>query len=286
MWTLGWGLGVHSELSDGHMTWVLAFQVVGISDIFSCTYDLFRNKVESPQPCSFLPLEMYFPPGPHPPPRWFEVGAAWSYRRQQPLEKWDRVSRQPTQNPPYITVLPVSQMSRKKLSYYEEWKWGSSQVIWNPQHLLNGQAGLSAVVWSEDQIHASRKGTTPSAKTHEQDDPPGQRCNSYKQTGHGCSLALRIRLSLVVHSLTQEHPGQKLSTAHSHSHTPGRNIEPCFFSLLSPVEGGSEHTYRAAVQRREGSGEGSGEDWEVKQRPAQRVSISLRLDKQASLLSS
>lgn len=85
MWTPGWGLGVHSELSDGHMTWVLAFQVVGISDIFSCTYDLFRNKVESPQPCSFLPLEMYFPPGPHPPPRWFEVGAAWSYRRQQPL---------------------------------------------------------------------------------------------------------------------------------------------------------------------------------------------------------
>lgn len=53
-------------------------------------------------------------------------------------------------------MLPVSQMSRKMLTHCKERTQGSLQGPQSPQHLLNGQAGLLAVVWNEAQIYVSR----------------------------------------------------------------------------------------------------------------------------------
>lgn len=113
------GQGVPSELIE--------FEVVGMSAVFSRTYDRFHNnQFESARACSFLPLEGYFPPstfypwkGTSPPPvesRWEKPGAEANRNFFLSWKKWGFVFYHSIQTPPYIAMLPVSRMSRKTLT--------------------------------------------------------------------------------------------------------------------------------------------------------------------------
>lgn len=123
-----------------------------MSAVFPCTCDWFHNnQVENAHACSFLPLEVYFPPSPHPHAaglRWEKPGA--EAKRNFCLGRNGVLSLTILfKNTPSITMLPVSQMSRKMLAHRKEWNRGSLQGPLEPSASFEWQAGLLAVVWNE-----------------------------------------------------------------------------------------------------------------------------------------